>query len=378
MSWSSYWQGQVEAIDETEKQTEVAWKEALAVLLLWERWMRRRTVRGAMGLPIVRGGWIDSSDRGALRVYRSKVRRDAERMAREIRIGLGAGGRGGEIRPIGSSRRLPPGPLLSNLDDVIRRVPPIVIPPLDIEGGDRVTVPGRDGGRPRRIIIPRDMTPEELQEIEREIANLPEAGGDLEDRWELGYDALVNIARNAGYEARRVTETVVRLTGRMNRREDIQAYMDGGGKGGEPWRMNRNNMRLSTTSHIRGLHRRRAIAQGIKADVTHYRLDVPKSRLGSLSPGGRVSDQLWRVRTLPEWQGINRRLNAGQVSASGFDTLGLRFGDFSYVVPVPAIYMGQAVASGRKLRGRWLGAAVAGAVLLRGRRRRQEREREVE
>ena len=223
--------------------------------------------------------------------------------------------------------------------------------------------------------IPSDVTPEQIAEIEEEISNLPEAGGDLEDRWELGYDALVNIARNAGYEARRVTETVVRLTGRMNRREDIQAYMDGEGKGGEPWRMNRNNMRLSTTAHLRGLHRRRSIAEGIKADVPYFRLDVPKSRLESLTTHGIVSKQLWRVRTLPEWQEIHLKINAGQVSASGFDTLGLRFNDFSYVVPVPPIYYPQAVASGRKLRSRWLGVAAAGAILLRGRRRQQ---REIE
>jgi len=372
MSWTTYWQGQAKAIDETEEQTESAWKEALVVLLLWERWMRRRTVRAAMGLPIVRGGWIDTADRTAIRVYRANVRRDAERMAREVRFGLGAGGGGGgDMRPIGKTRRLPPGPLIDNLDDVIDRVPPVKIPQVDIDGGEKVTVPGVDGGRGRTIIVPRDMTPQDLEEIEREINRLPEAGGELEDRWELGYDALVNIARNAGYEARRVTETVVRLTGRMNRREDIQAYMDGG-KGGEPWRMNRNNMRLSTTAHIRGLHRRRAIAQGIKSGVTHYRLDVPRSRLKHLSPHGRVSQQLWRVRTLPEWQHIHRGLNAGRVAASGFDTLGLRFGDFSYVVPVPAVYMGQAVASGRRLRGRWLGAAAAAAILLRGKRKRRE------
>lgn len=373
MSWSTYWKGQVDAIDETEKQTESAWKEALVVLLLWERWMRRRTVRGAMGLPIVRGGWIDTSKRDALRVYRAKVRRDAEYMTRQIRIGLGAGGRGGDSPVIGYSRRLPPGPLRIHLDDVIDRVPPVVIPDPDID--DTLTIPPIGDKRPRRVPIPSDVTPEQIAEIEEEISNLPEAGGDLEDRWELGYDALVNIARNAGYEARRVTETVVRLTGRMNRREDIQAYMDGEGKGGEPWRMNRNNMRLSTTAHLRGLHRRRSIAEGIKADVPYFRLDVPKSRLESLTTHGIVSKQLWRVRTLPEWQEIHLKINAGQVSASGFDTLGLRFNDFSYVVPVPPIYYPQAVASGRKLRSRWLGVAAAGAILLRGRRRQQ---REIE
>ena len=372
MSWDTYWQGQAKAIDETEKQTRTAWKEALAVMLLWERWMRRRTVRGAMNLPIIRGGWIDTSKRAEITRYRAAVRRDAERMAREVRLGLGAGG--DDMRPIGKTRRLPPGPLIDNLDDVIHRVPPVIIPQVDIDGGEKVTVPGVDGGRGRTVVVPRDMTPEDLEEIEREINRLPEAGGELEDRWELGYDALVNIARNAGYEARRVTETVVRLTGRMNRREDIQAYMDGGGKGGERWRMNRNNMRLSTTAHIRGLHRRRAIAQGIKSGVRHYRLDVPKSRLGKFATKGRVADQLWRVRTLPEWQRIHRSMNAGRVAASGFDTLGLRFGDYSYVVPVPAVYMGQAVASGRKLRGRWLGAAAAAAIVIRSRRKRNEEE----
>ena len=138
MSWSTYWKGQVDAIDETEKQTESAWKEALVVLLLGERWMRRGSVRGAMGLPSVRGGWIDTSKRDAMRIYRAKVRRDAEYMTRQIRIGLGAGGRGGDSPVIGYSRRLPPGPLRIHLDDVIDRVPPVVIPDPDID--DTLTI----------------------------------------------------------------------------------------------------------------------------------------------------------------------------------------------------------------------------------------------
>lgn len=347
MPWQEYWRDQVDAIDKTERETESAWKEALVGLLIWERWLRRRTVRAAFDLPVVRGGWLDTSDRAAFRRFRSNVRRDSEFANRGLRRRLGLGSGRDEVRRITQSRSLPLGPIRNHLDRVGRRVPLAIALRGDRGRGVGIRVPGVAGD----IYVPNDLTPGELQQIEQDIANLPDSGGFLEDRWELGYDSMLNIARNLGYDLRRVTESVVRLTGRMNRREDIQAFMDGGPRG-RSWQFNRNNMRLSVTSHMRGMHRRRSIASGIDAGVTHYRLDIPKSRRGDVGQGGHLSRQLWRVRTLGEWQTVHRGLNAGRISASGFDTLGMHHGDFSYVVPVPQLYFADAIRHGNKLRAR--------------------------
>ena len=378
MAWADYWQDQIDAVDATEEQTERAWERALLALLLWERWMRRRVVRGAMDLPVVRGGFLDTRDRAAMTRFRAQVYRDAERATREARRALGVGVTRREMRLITERRTLPEGFVRDELDAVIDRIPPAAPLPADVPSGPgakpitprpgrgaRGAVPAAVAEDATPVVAPKTLTPAMLKEIEQELGKLPPTGGALEDRWDVGYDAIANIARNLGYEFRRVTETVVgRLTGRANRREDIIAYMDGGERG-KPWTMNRNNMRLSTTAHIRAAHRRRNVSEGVAKGITHYRLDVPSSRLRSLGRSGLMGRYIWQVKPLSEWNRISTRLNARRVAASSFDTLGLHHNDFSYVVPVPAVYMRAATRQGRKLRGRFLAGAILTMAAMR-------------
>jgi len=146
-------------------------------------------------------------------------------------------------------------------------------------------------------------------------------------------------------------EGVVRQTGRFSGPKDIASTFEGDSE----WRMNRNNMRLSTAQHVRALHRRRTVSEGRASGVAHYRLDVPRDRLKDLAQHGRIARNLWTVRTLTDWERLFNELNAVRVSGAGFDTLGLHHGDYTYITPVPPIYLEQAIRHGRRLRRRWLG-----------------------
>lgn len=125
------------------------------------------------------------------------------------------------------------------------------------------------------------------------------------------------------------------------------------------FRMDRGRMRLSVVSHIRAAQRRRTISEATAQGITHFRLDVPQKYLGRIAPDGLLGRNLWRVRTIDEWQAITSSANAKQIGSSAFDTLGMGFGDVSYLVSVPAIYIDDAIAHGEKLRKRWLTASTA-------------------
>lgn len=120
------------------------------------------------------------------------------------------------------------------------------------------------------------------------------------------------------------------------------------------WRMNRNNLFLSFAAHIRAVQRRRIVSEATAAGIVHFRMEVPRDMLGKVAPDGVMGRYLWRVLTLEQWRTIETRENSGRVASSAWDSLGLGFGDVSYLVPVPEIYYKEAVEEGRALRRRWL------------------------
>ncbi len=162
-------------------------------------------------------------------------------------------------------------------------------------------------------------------------------------------DALANIGRNLRYDLERLYETTIRMTGPRQRPEALRDYLNGQ----TPWGLNDNNMRLSTSAHVRGIHRRRTVTEATAAGITHFRLDLPRQRLGDIGQGSTLAPHLWTVRPLSQWHDIGDRLNRGRKSASSFDTLGFFHNDPSYVVPVPAVFIPEAEAHGKRLREKW-------------------------
>lgn len=372
-TWDRYWREAEAGIDETEARVDDTWKKVLAALVLWELWLRRRTVSRAFRLPTVNGGWLDTSARDAIRRFRAGVLRDVTTAEKALFKDLG-----GTRPPLQfGPRRTPPTSGLTpqaiaqTTSSFKAHWDAMLAAFKEAETLAATPIP-KAPPKPEAPTAPSAVTPEKLEVIERalqERAKQPRgvSARELEDEYEVSEDAITNIARNLGYELKRVAETAVRLTGRFSRPEDIAYYMDGHASPrkptDQPWQFNRNNLKLSTTAHIRAAHRRRMISEAQSEGVVLFRLDVPKDRLKDLTPTSILGSQLWQIRTLEEWQDIASNLNRGRVAASGFDTLGLFYNDFSYVVPVPAIFLADAQRQARRFRSR-LKAGVIGAALL--------------
>lgn len=369
MAWRDYWQEAIDEIDETEARTERTWLKALAVILAWELFLRRRTVRRALQMPVVDGGWIDWTDRLALFRFRAAVRRDTQAMIAGLGRDLGGPRNPLTTPPTPGSRPPRQGITPEALTDTVEsfreswaRMQALFIA---AEAEAAREIPGEVQGPP----LPRQITPEALQAIEDALpAQEGRRAREVADELDVALDSLINIARNVGYDLDRVTETIVRLSGRFNRPGDIADFLDGNPEGlgargrvsrpllGQPWQLNRNNLRLSTTAHIRAMHRRRTISEATAAGITHFRLDVPTSRLEMLTPGSLTGLHAWEIRTLEEWSDIAAEMNRGRIGASGFDTLGLGFGDMTYVVPVPAVFFIEAQRQAERFRASRLGA----------------------
>ena len=442
--WNEYWKNAIDEIDETERRTERTWRYALAAIVAWELWFRRRIRRGAIMLPSTIGGAFDTTFRREFQAFRRQVRDDAIHIAE--RLGIELGGRRDAFSLV-TTRPEERGivnrameevaeafrPNWERLEALRRRFEATVARPLpprprrpgpDGKGPSGPGAPPPSPAPPSPNTPPRGVTPEQLAEIERELALFarkkrrkkkkgdedppdveekvapkkredddPFGIGELppprkaeddpfgvddglgpkkreaEDLFEIETDALINIARNLGYHLDRVTETTLRLSGRFGTPSGIDDFLDGGGSG-RPWEMNRNDLRLSTTAHLRALHRRRTITEGIASGIAHYRLDVPTERLGMVTPTSLTGAHAWQVKPLSEWREIADRYNRPRVQASSFDTLGFGFGDMTYVVPVPAVFLNAAVEQGRKWRGR-LAAGLIGAAVAKATERRR-------
>lgn len=122
------------------------------------------------------------------------------------------------------------------------------------------------------------------------------------------------------------------------------------------WRVNANNMRLSVTAHVRAMHRRAMVTSALADGVRHFMLDVPKRRRGHIAPDGVCGRNLWRVRTWEEWLDVQAKANSGRIASSGFDTLGLGYGDCTYLVPIPRVYIEDAKRYGLEMRAKHMGA----------------------
>lgn len=358
MSWNRYLDTALDGIDETEARSDRTWLLVLGAVVAWELWLRRRTVDRALRMPVVDGGWFDLRERKALRALRAGVAADVQTMQAALQREIG-GGRD-PFRPVPGGGTPRPGLSTSAISDTVEAFTPRWDRLQEIADAFQREFQRPLPPRPSRAPTPPPppgLTPEQVKEIEQELAKRAKRPGgldarELDDEFDVGQDALINIARNLGYDLQRVTETVFgRLTGPFSRPSAMVAFMNGS-RDGQPWQLNRNHLRLSTTAHIRAAHRRRTVSEATAAGITHFRLDVPKSRLGAFAPEGITAKHVWQVRPLSKWQDLADRMNRQRIGASSFDTLGLGFGDVTYIVPVPAVFLPEAVDQGHRWRRR--------------------------
>ncbi len=353
MAWQDYWRTQIDGVEEVDGHSERTWLAALALLLFWESGLRRKLARRVASLPTNAAGFIDHRYRDEVLRFRAHVRTAVEQWVRGTSRALT--GQGPAVATAAVASGVPSAIAPDAVRDAIKIFDEAwkrgrkIVERDESRPDSRPDARVRNGGSGGRT-----AAPEQPPAKRREDADFLEA---VEDQ-------TLNILRHIAFDGRRVTETLVRVTGRFNRPDDALDFLLGVGDRrrtrapadatDEGWRTHRGNMRLSIAAHIRGVHRRRTVSEATDAGVSAFRLDVPERHLGKIDPTGILGPELWRVREMNDWLAIQSRANAGRVSSSAWDTLGLGFGDVSYLIAVPLIYRAAAEAHGEKLRRRWL------------------------
>jgi hypothetical protein len=400
VAWGNYWQRQLDGVEAVEKLAASVWTAALAAILAAEFFLKNRIARGAQALPLTPSGHFRTTERREFVLFRAAVERDVATTVARLRRELGGLPPTGDAPP-----RTPPPtgfgpvalrdalPIFDAADLAAERIrrrdeaaapapapaPAPANPPANAPAapaGAPAAAPARDDAAPPlgadtepfETRGPFDAPVEEARPdpvVDQPAARAARARDDLKDATD---DQLMNLVRDFCDEVGRVLEEVIRLTGRFGTLDDVLDYALGPKdlrdapftpEAPPGWRLGRGRARLSLVAHVRGLHRRRTLAEATARGISEFRLDLPKEFLGRVRPAGIVGPHLWRVRSLGEWQDIAARENAGRIRSSAFDSLGLGFGDPSYVVPVPALYRADAVATGAALRERFLAARRA-------------------
>lgn len=379
MPWKDYADAQLRGIEETDRLIEETWAQAAGLLLLYEAAFRRRLRRRLLILPVTADGHFDLSDRRPFTRFRVEARRAAQLFVSETSLALvglepAAGGvpapdleipsRG--VAAKGLSRAM------EAADRAYRRARRLLIrdrararaaalarpgeppPPLDdiLPPDDQPpppTAPPGDGAAPADIALPED--PAEVRDA---------------DAADAVTDLLMNVWGNLGNEARRFTEQMLGLVTSYGTQPRALAFLDGprpdGPPGSEGWYANRNHLRKSIVEHLRGMQRRRTIAQATQDGITDFRLDVPEKRRGRVAPDGAPGRNLWRVRTLSEWEAQQAAVNRSRNAASDFAGLGFGYGDVTFVTAVPREYIGAARQQGEAWRRQYLQAPPAQGV----------------
>lgn len=393
MPWRDWERAHLQGIEASEEETDAAWAAALLLLLRTEASGRAAVIAHLRRMPTTSRGTWDTRDRAAWTSLRRGVSRDVDRLRADLVEGLtgtraeipgdrfpSAGIQSRGIRRTISQweRAWQEGSRLLEKD--LRRIParpPLPESPPDRPGGGGG--PGRGGGGPSTggpttpptsqppaartapdiepKLDPGRRTPRQIRKALKAAA---QGGAGADEMASLRRDGLENIMRHARSEMRRLSEESLRLVSRYTPEAEVYAHLLGQSSdrrrtrtipdGPSGWQLNRNNMRLAVAAHVRAAHRLHQIEAAQRLGIQRFRLDVPKARLGKIAPTGVVGRNLWRVRTLEEWQQIQASANRRTVRSSAFHTLGLGFGDVAYVIPVPAIYAASAVAGGLALR----------------------------
>lgn len=377
MPWSDYADAQLRGIEETARASEDLWAKALAVLVAYETLLRDRVRRRLLVLPITADEHWDFSRRMPFARFRVGLRADVSEFVRGTSYALtGVAPSGGGIPP--ANLDIPRTGVASDAmraaleraDRALERAARILArdrararqraardrgedpPPLDD------LLPDRGGPSTPSVspTAPDDAAPPDVSLVDR-----PARARD-EDAADAITDLLMNVWGNAGNEARHFAEQMLGLVTRLGTRPKALDHLDAerpdGPPGSRGWRTNRNIMRKSVVEHVRAMHRRRIVAGAVADGHTHFRLDVPKDRFGRVAPDGALGRQLWKVRTLSEWEAVQALENNGRNASSDFAGLGFGFGDMSYVVAVPREYLADAAQQGAAWRAQHMGARV--------------------
>lgn len=118
-------------------------------------------------------------------------------------------------------------------------------------------------------------------------------------------------------------------------------------------KLNRAHMQLSVQAHARAAFRQQLQAFADRRGLKHAILEYPVSRRESIRPGGAIAQHANQLRSTDEWREIYRQAASARFS-TGTSLLGLHPGDFSYLVPVPERWLGDAQAYSKRTRGRLL------------------------
>lgn len=376
MPWKDYAEAQIRGIDETDRLMEETWVKTAGLLLLYEAAFRRRLRRRLVVLPITGDGHFDLRTRSPFLRFRVEARQAAKQFADETSAALV--GRVPSLAGVPAADLAIParGAASEGLRDALRAADRSYQRARRLLARDRARAralaavgPGGDLP-PLDDLLPPDDTPPPSSPSSgpdaaptpeaADVALLPESKARAADAADAVTDLLMNVWGNLGNEARRFTEQMLGLVTSFGTRDRALAHLDGprpdGPPGSEGWYANRNHLRKSVVEHMRGMHRRRTLTQATADGITHFRLDLPQSRLGRIAPEGAAGKQVWRVRTLPEWEAVQAAENASRNASSDFAGLGFGYGDLTYVTAVPREYLAAAQQQGDAWRRQYLGA----------------------
>jgi len=377
MAWREYADAQLRGVEETSRLMDSTWTRALAALLLWEAFFRDRVRRRLLVLPITADEHFDTSSRMPFARFRTELRRtvaDFVNGASRDLVGLAVPSLGiPDLAPRASGVAGEAMRRAQEIADAAYRKARRLLERDRALAAERARVAAQPGAAPRPLddLLPPAPQPDTGAAPTAAPAKARDAAAAVdvaepakerdavaEDAADAVTDLLMNVWGNLGNEARRATEQMLGLVNRFGTRGRALAHLDAprpGAPGTKGWYANRNIMRKSVVEHLRAMHRRRTLAAGTRDGHTHFRLDVPQDRFGKIDPQGALGRQLWRVRTLPEWEAEQARQNDQRNASSDFAGLGFGYGDVSFVTVVPREYWEDATNQGRALRAKWLG-----------------------
>lgn len=364
MPWNDYYQTQLAGIDATDDHSEAVYAAILLLMLRAENRLKRRVRSYIADLPLDAMGRFDFRSRGRIRRAFVGVNNAIESWQPATSY-LVAGYRSPQAVPH-RVERIPQGPGA----EAIRRAADLFTEAWDRgvriirgdDGGAGSAARNQDGpsgdlvgiSRGRRGRVGRAaLADDTIEQIGRRAAR---ENRDLQD---VVSDWVMNPLRAIWTEGYRLKEQVARLVTAKSSPRGALALLEAEDAGeqsatGGPWHLNRSTLRSSFQPHIRAIHRRRTISEAEADGIVHFRAEPPTRWRGRFAPDGILADHAYRTRTVDEWAAISERLNASRRSPSEWSTLGLGFGDVSYLVAVPLVYLAESIATGEAARARWL------------------------
>lgn len=336
MNWDDTYDLWQDEIDKSDRDKKYYWLLLLLLLSKGEASARKRIVRAALGVGIIRGGTFNPDDRAALRKLRTAAMVEWRNLSEDMRRGFHGNMSAKDMRKLvwdeaarggptggGTTRGGPAGIMGEHLSSETARV--LALLDATIAAANK-----------------KALADDQRRVIEDSIT-----------------DMLANIDRNVEYHTSRLGETVVRMSGPSGRRDALLAYLDGGPTG-EPWSLHRGYMRSSTVEHARALFRNLVVTSALASGIRHFRMDMPTDSVtAGITESSTVGRHAWRVRDIAEWGALVAAANNLRTYGSSFETFGFGFDDFSYLIPVTGDNIEAATAHGESLRAQHIAGRTA-------------------